>query len=100
MGAPLEMRGARSRLGSVLGALMHGTLTIRVWLVSDYNVFSPLCEIISRVHSGLFLLVGMNLHRTTHCLSLSLATCLQAGRHRVESASSNSPLVLNLGTVF
>lgn len=42
----------------------------------------------------------MNLHRTTHCLVASLATCLQAGCDRARRASSNSSLVLNLGTVF
>lgn len=62
MGAPLEAEELpKKQVGFCASALMHKTLTIRVWLVLDYNVFSPLCEIISRVHFlSLFILVGMN----------------------------------------
>lgn len=50
---------------------------------------------------SLLLLVGMNLHKTTHCLSLSLAHLSASWPwHRGRSASSNGSLVLDFGTVF
>ena len=50
---------------------------------------------------SLFLLLGMNLHKTTHCLSLSLAHLSASWPwHRGRSASSNGSSVLDFRTVF